>query len=207
MAVITSFQPSAALDGQAEVLLTSLRVKSRQTYEHSVRVADIARNLSEQLAYSEDRTHLLARAALLHDIGKMTIPNGILTKAERLDSKEFFQMQGHTRTGYALLSRLQGYEEVAWIVRHHHERWDGEGYPGGLAGGEIPAPARVIHLADSIDAMLHPRSYKAAYPLEWVLGELDRCRGSQFDPHIVDVAAAWLERARTEIQRPAVRAA
>jgi len=207
VAVMEAIQPSTALDGQAEVLLTALRVKSPQTYEHCVRVAGVARDLSERLNFAEDQTHLLSTAALLHDIGKMTIPSGILTKADGLTPGEFYRMQGHARTGYALLSRLHGFEDVAWTVRHHHERWDGKGYPAGLAGGEIPPASRVIHLADSIDAMLHPRYYKSAYPMEWVLGELDRCRGSQFDPHMVDVAATWLERERIVPLQPAAQAA
>lgn len=207
MAVMEAAQPKIALDGQAEVLLTALRVKSPQTYDHSVRVAGVARDLAGSLRFKETHIHLLSTAALLHDIGKMTIPSGILTKAEGLNSAEFYRMQAHTRTGYALLSRLHGFEEIAYIVRHHHERWDGDGYPFGLAGGEIPKASRVIHLADSIDAMLHPRYYKSAYPMEWVLGELDRCRGSQFDPHMVDIAAAWLQHEYVVPLQPAAQAA
>jgi putative nucleotidyltransferase with HDIG domain len=196
-----------ALDTKAEALLTALRVKSPQTYDHCVRVAEVARELSQRLGFSELQTQLISTAALLHDIGKTTIPSSILMKADELDPGEFFQIQGHTRMGHALLCRLHGYEEIAGIVQHHHERWDGSGYPSGLAGEEIPLASRVIHLADSIDAMLHPRYYKSAYPMEWVLGELQRCRGEQFDPHMVDVAAAWLERQRVAPLQPAARAA
>ncbi|MBN1554669.1 MAG: HD domain-containing protein [Phycisphaerae bacterium] len=181
------------LDSQAEVLLTALRVKSPLTYEHCVRVAEMVDLLARELHFGDEPTLELSTAALLHDIGKMTIPTRILSKADELNEGEFFRMQGHARMGHALLSRLHGFDQVAWIVRHHHERWDGEGYPNGLAGAEIPLASRVIHLADAVDAMLHPRSYKSAYPMEWVLGELNRCRGSQFDPHMVDVATAWLE--------------
>lgn len=207
VAVLETMQPNATSDSQAEVLLTALRVKSPSTYDHCVRVAGIARDLSERLNFSDDQTHLLSTAALLHDIGKMTIPSNILTKADGLNRAEFYLMQGHTRTGYALLNRLHGFESVAWIVRHHHERWDGEGYPSGLAGEDIPAASRVIHLADSIDAMLHQRCYKSAYPMEWVLAELERCRGTQFDPHIVDVAAEWLHRQTVAPILPATKAA
>lgn len=201
--MVSVIPPAAQLDSQTEVLLTALRVKNLATYEHCVRVADISRRLAEQLNYDEDQTPLLITSALLHDIGKMTIPSWILTKADELNEGEFNQMQGHARMGHALLSRLCGFEEVARIVRHHHERWDGEGYPAGLAGAEIPLACRVIHLADAVDAMLHPRAYKSAYPMEWVLGELNRCRGTQFDPHLVDVAAEWLEQQTVVPQRRA----
>ncbi|MBN1943002.1 MAG: HD domain-containing protein [Phycisphaerae bacterium] len=192
--MVNTTQPKAMLDGQAEVLLTALRVKSLTTYEHCLRVAEMVGDLAERMNFGEDQTRQLTTAALLHDIGKMTIPSSILTKADELDPGEFYRIQGHARMGHALLNRLHGFDEIAHIVRHHHERWDGEGYPAGLAGVEIPLASRVIHLADAVDTMLHPRSYKAAYPMEWVLGELNRCRGGQFDPHVVDVAAAWLER-------------
>lgn len=191
------------LDRHADDLLHTLRAKNPETYEHSVRVTGIARDLGEHLDISEAEIQPLSTAALLHDIGKITIPTHILTKAQGLTKNEFYQIKGHARMGQVLLSRFHRFEDIARIVRYHHERWDGEGYPDGLAGANIPLLARVIHLADSIDAMLHPRSYKLAYPMEWVLGELNRCRGSQFDPHLVDVAAKWLERETVTPLQPA----
>lgn len=185
-------QSNAVLDTQAEALLTALRIKSPGTYEHCLRVASIARSLADLLGFSPEQVDLLSTAALLHDIGKITIPSSILNKAEGLNESEFLHIQSHTRTGYALLHRLRGFEEIARIIKHHHERWDGEGYPSNLSGEDIPFASRVIHMADSIDVMLHPRSYKAGYPMEWVLAELNRCRGTQFDPQIVDIAAEWL---------------
>ncbi len=185
-------QSNAVQDTQADALLTALRIKSSGTYEHCLRVARIARELAERMNFTPDQINLLSTAALLHDIGKITIPSSILNKAEGLNESEFLHIQSHTRTGFALLHRLRGFEDIARIIKYHHERWDGEGYPSNLSGQDIPSASRVIHLADSIDAMLYPRSYKAGYPMEWVLGELTRCRGTQFDPQIVDIAAEWL---------------
>ncbi len=176
----------------SEALVRIIEKRIPHTHFHSEQAAGYAVDLARAAKLPSERIDAVHTSALLHDVGKLGVPDEILTKTEDLTAEEFLQMQLHCIMGEEILNRFSTFTEEAKVARYHHERWDGEGYPDGLIGEEIPLAARIIHLADSIDAMLQPRHYKNAYPLDWVLGEIYRCGGSQFDPDIVELALDWL---------------
>lgn len=168
-----------------DVVLTTLDARDPYTYEHSFRVALFAEMLSRELrlpAEIHQRTHV---AAHLHDIGKIAISDQVLNKAGRLNREEMIEIQRHPRIGFNILSRLPTFHEIATIVLHHHERFDGNGYPGRLAGRGIPLESRIIGVADAFDAMISNRPYRNALSIDEALAELKRHAGEQFDPAIV----------------------
>ena len=130
---------------------------------------------------------LIALAGLLHDIGKIGIPESILDKPGKLTKEEYEIVKRHPEIGAEILSSIRQFEEVVPAIRHHHERYDGRGYPDGLKGEEIPVMARIIAVADAFDAMLSKRPYRDALSLNSAVKELQRNKGSQFDPQIVDI--------------------
>lgn len=155
------------------------------TYGHSRRVARYSVRLAQHLGWPVDRTQTLNMAALLHDIGKVIIPDAILLKEGKFTALEFETMQLHSSTSGRILHRLAilGAEATDWVT-HHHERWDGTGYPDGLAGEAIPIGARIIALADAYDAMTSSRRYRTQLA-HWVaLDEATSCGGRQFDPQL-----------------------
>ncbi|HUR86167.1 MAG TPA: HD domain-containing phosphohydrolase [Solirubrobacteraceae bacterium] len=162
--------------------------RSDETQEHAQRVGRTAALLAAELGYSQDDVELIRRAAPLHDIGKLGVPDAILLKPGRLTSDEFETMKRHTLIGPRILagsvSAVLRAGEV--IAGSHHERWDGGGYPSGLAGEAIPLAGRLVALADVFDALTHARPYKPAWSSEHALAEIHRGAGSQFDPRIVD---------------------
>jgi HD-GYP domain-containing protein (c-di-GMP phosphodiesterase class II) len=141
-----------------------------------------------------DRRRNLEFAALLHDVGKVAIPKAIVNKPGKLDADEFAVIKTHTLEGQRMLDRVGGFmSDVGLIVRWHHERWDGRGYPDGLAGERIPLEARIITACDSYNAMTTTRAYRAALPPDVAAQELRDCAGSQFDPAVVAAVLAVLE--------------
>jgi diguanylate cyclase (GGDEF)-like protein len=165
-------------------------VDSRDAYtgSHSERVASLSAQIAEQLGLAVDEIELTRLAGSLHDLGKLAIPEEILRKPAALSDAERLVLERHPQIGYRMLESL-GVDPIADWVLHHHERWDGHGYPDGLAGEEIPLGARIIFVADAFDAMTSDRLYRAALSFEEAVGEVERCAGTQFDP---DVAAAFL---------------
>ena len=158
------------------------------TGHHTRRVGDIAARLATALGLPPDRAELFRRAAPLHDLGKIGIPDSILLKPGKLTPEEFEVLKGHTAIGAAILSGsqsplLQLAEEIALS---HHERWDGTGYPYGLAGESIPLAGRIVTICDVFDALTHERPYKEAWPIEEAIKEIQRQHGKQFDPAIAD---------------------
>ena len=131
--------------------------------------------------------------AILHDIGKIGIPDRILLKPGPLDHDEFALMRTHTEIGDRMLEPVDVLEGVRPVVRHHHERWDGNGYPDRLAGDEIPVAARIVSVADAVEAMSADRPYRAALQPAEVLSELEIGRGAQWDPQIVDLVVRLIE--------------
>ena len=132
-------------------------------------------------------------AALLHDVGKVRVPNAIINKAGPLDDEERAVMERHTIEGERLLLRVGGLlGEIGRVVRSCHERWDGKGYPDGLAGEQIPLLARIVSCCDAYNAMTSDRSYRKALPVEQATAELRACSGTQFDPQVVDALLAAL---------------
>ena len=161
-------------------------VDSRDAYtgSHSERVALLAGEIAESLGLRTDETELIRLAASLHDLGKLAIPEEILRKPAALTDAERLVLERHPQIGHRMLESL-GVEPIAEWVLHHHERWDGAGYPDGLGGEEIPIGARVIFVADAFDAMTSNRLYRPALSHVEALAEVERCSGTQFDPEVV----------------------
>jgi putative nucleotidyltransferase with HDIG domain len=165
----------------------SATVDARDAYTagHSRRVQQLALAIGRELGLSQIELDLLGHAALFHDIGKLAVPDAILLKPASLTSDEWGLMQGHADEGARIIDRLGFLNDAVPAIRHHHERYDGKGYPDGLAGEEIPLGARIIHVADALDSMLTTRIYRAARPASEALAELRRAAGTQFCPRCV----------------------
>jgi len=173
-------------------LLTALEAKDRFTQRHSMNVALHVQALARRLGASPADVESMTTAALLHDVGKIGVPDAILTKQGPLTAEEYAAIQTHVDIGVSILSHVGCLEAELPLVQHHHEWFDGGGYPHGLSGSDVPFGARVLLVADTIDAMLSPRCYKDAMTVERVIGELDAGRGRQFDPDVADAAIAYL---------------
>ena len=166
-------------------LSTALNAKDYYTLGHAARVAAYMNLLGRELGWSGEIVHRIGEAAYLHDVGKIGIPDRILTKSGKLNEGEWELMRRHLALSADIISPLYA-DDVVLGVRHHHERYDGRGYPDGLAGEEIPLIARAMCVADSYDAMSFDRPYHPGRSFSDGLEELERCKGSQFDPGIVD---------------------
>jgi HD-GYP domain-containing protein (c-di-GMP phosphodiesterase class II) len=169
---------------------------------HGRRVALIARALLRELRISSPEADLTLAAALLHDIGKIGLPACILAKPGCLDREEKRTVDTHSQRGADWLRRRLGFGLAADYVLHHHERWDGRGYPGRLKGWEIPRGARVIAVADSLDALTSDRPYRAGLSLTETRRILHAERGRQWDPAIVDAALRLMDRGRLPVRAP-----
>ncbi len=170
-----------------ELMVKSIEARDPYTSGHSRRVRQYSQAIARLLGMSAGEVSLIGRAALLHDVGKIHEKYGqILSKADRLTAEEWLVMQEHPVDGAELVSTISKLRELVSAIRHHHENWDGSGYPDGLAGEKIPLAARVIRFADTIDAMATERPYRTARTAEQVRQEIIRCRGTQFDPVIAD---------------------
>jgi len=158
------------------------------TGRHTQRVGRLSEMIARQLGLPEQQTDMIRKAAPLHDIGKIGIPDGILLKPGRFEPHEFEQMKIHTMIGANILdeSHFAVLKTARTIARSHHEKWDGNGYPDGLKGEDIPIEARIVAVADFYDALTHERPYKKAWTPADALAEIVRQRGSHFDPRIVD---------------------
>ena len=161
-------------------------VDARDVYEgsHSERVADLAARVAERMNLDKEQVELTRLAASLHDLGKLAVPEEILRKPGPLTDAERLVLERHPQIGYRMLESL-GVDPVAEWVLHHHERWDGTGYPDGLHADDIPLSARIIFVADAFDAMTNDRIYRRKLTMEAALAELEDCAGSQFDPAAV----------------------
>jgi putative nucleotidyltransferase with HDIG domain len=153
---------------------------------HSDRVARYAAGVARVMGLSQTQINLVRRAGLVHDIGKISIPEKLLMKRGSLNEEETHLVRLHPIFGAAILSRIPHTEELIPIVVHHHEAWDGSGYPAGLAGVDIPIEARIIHIADAFDAMTAQQPYGRVRPVDEALVEVRNCSGHQFDPLGVD---------------------
>jgi PAS domain S-box-containing protein len=163
-----------------------------ETFRHTERVGRAASEIAFGVGLALEQATLLCEAAPLHDIGKLSIPDGILLKPGPLSDQERAIMQGHTTAGERLLggSRSPVLQMAAVIAASHHERWDGNGYPAGLAGEEIPLVGRIVAVADVFDALTHERPYKNAWPVDTAISEIRQGAGSQFDPRVVSAFLA-----------------
>jgi len=173
-------------DTTLQALSNALDVRDSETEGHSRRVVDYMELIIAQLPVPPDHLATLRRGALLHDIGKIGVPDNVLRKPAALSDAEWVVMKRHPEHGARIISQIPFLEDVSRIVRHHHERWDGKGYPDGIAGEAIPLGARIFAVADSFDAMTSDRPYRRAMSVKDARVEVARCRGTQFDPEIVD---------------------
>ncbi len=171
------------------VFLAAVEIKDRYTYGHSLRLAEYAVALAEEMSLPKQQVEDVRQGALLHDIGNLFIGERILQKPDELSEDEFEAVKQHAAIGAAVVSKVKGLEDVAMIVRHHHERFDGSGYPDGLADDRIPLGARVVAVVDAFGAMIEERPYRKILTMEEALAELERGAGGQFDPRVVEVFA------------------
>jgi putative nucleotidyltransferase with HDIG domain len=176
-----------AYHGTALVLGDVVEADDAYTGEHCKGVVQLTLAVADELRLDGERRRNLEFGALLHDVGKVAIPKEIINKPGRLDPDEWRLIQTHTVEGQRMLERVGGFmRDVGLIVRSHHERWDGNGYPDGLAAEAIPVESRIIACCDAWNAMRTDRSYRAAIPHDDAVQELVSCAGTQFDPRIVD---------------------
>jgi diguanylate cyclase (GGDEF)-like protein len=178
-------RPSAGSQSR-NVLVQVLAERMPDLEEHLTGVAELAVSVGERVGLADDRLQRLFHAALLHDVGKIGIPDAIISKPAALDDAEWEFMRQHTMIGQRIIDAAPALDGVGELVRSSHERWDGDGYPDRLAGEAIPLAARIVAVCDAYDAMVSERPYKSAMPVADALAELRRCAGSQFDPAVVD---------------------
>ena len=167
-------------------IIASLEEKDSYTHGHSIRVAEYSVMIAEELGFSESQVREVELSALFHDIGKIGIPDSILMKPARLTPAEFEIMKSHPVRSAQIMEKISALHNLIPGIRHHHERFDGLGYPDGLQGNEIPLYARIILIADTYDAMTSTRPYRLALDKEVAIAELRHCSGSQFDTPLVD---------------------
>jgi putative nucleotidyltransferase with HDIG domain len=187
-------QLEQSYDDTLEALGSALDLKDAETEGHCQRVTAFCISIAKTMPVADTYLPILARAAFLHDIGKMAIPDGILRKPGPLNDDEKQIMRKHCEIGYNMLIRIPFLRDAAEIVLAHQEFYDGSGYPRGLKGDQIPLGARIFAIADSMDAMISDRPYRRALPLSHAREEIRRCSGSQFDPAVVDVFMSIPER-------------
>ena len=181
-----------------EALVLALDLREHETGFHSYRVTEYSLTLARKLGLSDKALSILAKGALLHDIGKIGIPDSILLKPGKLTDEEWKIMKMHPTMGYELLKKIDFLEEAAEIVLSHHEHYNGKGYPRGLKGEQIPLGARIFSVVDALDAMTSNRPYRQALSFEEAIERIAKSSGSQFDPSIVRVFLSipkeeWME--------------
>lgn len=176
-------------------LTGAIDAKDSYTRGHSERVTELSIKLAEECNVPSSEIENIKLGGLLHDIGKIGIPEAVLNKPGRLNDEEFNIIKSHPDLGLHILGKVEFLEHIVPIIRHHHERYDGKGYPGGLKGENIPLLARIVSVVDTFDAMTTNRPYRKALTIEESLVEIDRCSGSQFDP---DIAAKFIKMVRRD---------
>jgi response regulator RpfG family c-di-GMP phosphodiesterase len=167
-------------------LIASIQMRDQYTEEHCLRVTRRAFDIARSMNCSAREIETLQVAGVLHDIGKIAIPDAVLLKPDQLTNEEYGIIKTHSRLGETILTPIAIYDSEREIVLHHHERWDGRGYPHGLAGREIPLLSRIIAVADTFDAITNNRPYRRAQSMEVGIAEIEKNRNCQFDPCVVD---------------------
>ena len=169
------------------ILRQTVEAKDPYTRGHSDRVSEYSVLIGKKLGLDEKTLHILKIGGLFHDIGKIGIPDSILLKESKLNDEEYSQIKNHPMIGVHMLGDAAIFTDILPIVKHHHERYDGRGYPSQLVGDDIPYVARIAAVADTFDAMTSKRSYRDSLPIDVVRAEIERCSGTQFDPNIAKV--------------------
>ncbi len=200
--VRTSLLQSSALQLQTMETLMALADTIDQrdptTYEHSQRVAMFAEMIAKEMNLPQDQVELVSMSARLHDVGKIGMSNALLYKPQQFSLEEWHEFRRHPTIGASMVENFPLFRKGRDLILHHHERWDGQGYPDRLAGEEIPLGARIIAAADALEAMTADRVYRDALTLDAAVEEFRRERGRQFDPKVADALIAALERYRRE---------
>lgn len=169
------------------ILRQTVEAKDPYTRGHSDRVSEYSVLIGKKLGLDEKTLHILKIGGLFHDIGKIGIPDSILLKESKLSDEEYSQIKNHPMIGVHMLGDAAIFTDILPIVKHHHERYDGRGYPSQLVGDDIPYVARIAAVADTFDAMTSKRSYRDSLPIDVVRAEIERCSGTQFDPNIAKI--------------------
>ncbi|MBS3918913.1 MAG: response regulator [Deltaproteobacteria bacterium] len=170
-----------------KVLAEAIDAKDPYTRGHSDRVKRMSLAIAKKMGFSEERLENLEYGALLHDIGKIGIKDEVLQKQGPLSNEEYQYIREHPLIGVKIVEGVEFFKDKIPMIRHHHEHYDGRGYPDGLAGEAIPLEARIISLPDAFDAMTSARPHRGVMPLQNVLAELEKCRGRQFDPKMLEI--------------------
>jgi len=181
------YERSSMRSKTIDIIMNTLFEKSKRESLHSARVSKICEAIAIKLNFTKDDISRIRIAGLIHDIGKISIDEKILNKAGKLNTKERQEIEKHPESGWRILSSSDEFSDLENFILCHHERWDGQGYPNGLIGEQIPLESRIIAVADAYDAMTGERSYRTAISKDEAAKEIMRCSGSQFDPKIADV--------------------
>lgn len=184
-----------------QTFVTAIDAKDIYTKGHSTRVAEYSIILAKRLGWDEERIDSVRYKALLHDVGKIGIPDRVLNKADRLSDEEFEIIKSHTIIGSEILQGVSSLSEMYVVARNHHERYDGKGYPDKKSGEDIPEEARLVGIVDAYDAMSSDRAYRKALSRDTIRGELSRGRGTQFDPHMTDAFLELLDEGALNTQQ------
>ena len=176
-----------------KALSGAIDAKDTYTNGHSTRVADYSREIAKRAGYSEEMQKDIYMMGLLHDVGKIGIPDTIINKPSKLTGEEYAVIKNHSTMGEKILMNISEFPMLFTGARSHHERYDGKGYPDGLSGEEIPIEARIIAIADAYDAMSSKRSYRDVLPQEEVRSEVEKGKGTQFDPALADIMISMID--------------
>jgi response regulator RpfG family c-di-GMP phosphodiesterase len=179
-----------------DAMVKALEAKDFYTRGHSQRVTIYSVAIAREMGLVEQEVEDLRRASVLHDLGKIGVRETVLNKPGKLDPEEFREVVRHPELSVSILEPIPFFRPLLPAILHHHERYNGQGYPGGLAGDEIPLLSRIMSIADTFDAMTSTRAYRKALPVEEATAELRRCAGTQFDPDIVPIFLACQPRVR-----------
>ncbi len=192
--VMAQTQKLSRLSTQAVMALAgAIDAKDTYTNGHSSRVADYSRTIAELAGFTHEAQEELYMIGLLHDVGKIGIPNAIINKTSRLTDEEYEIIKSHPVLGEKILKRIPEFPKLLMGARYHHERYDGKGYPDGLIGKDIPVEARIIAVADAYDAMSSRRSYRGVLPQAQIRAEIEEGKGTQFDPVFADIMLSMID--------------
>lgn len=183
--------PSANLDAFACALGALVDLRDLGTGVHSTQIVELAIAVGAHYGWETRQLRELEISATLHDLGKIGIPDAVLHKQQALSAEEAALMRRHPEYGWAILRQVPGFEWVALHILHHHERWDGTGYPGKLKGREIPLGSRILAVVDAFHAMTSDRPYRKGMPIPQACERLRQAAGTQFDPEVVDVFTTY----------------
>ncbi len=206
MAMAAEAVPASYVDAVACALGALVDLRDLGTGVHSTQIVELAIAVGAHYVWETRQLRELEISATLHDIGKIGIPDQVLHKEQGLDATEAANMRRHPEYGWAILRQVPGFEWVALYILHHHERWDGLGYPGKLKGREIPLGARILAVVDAFHAMISDRPYRRGMPVTEACARLGQAAGTQFDPEVVALFVDYAQHIYTPAPQEAAAA-